>query len=195
MKCATCEEKECYEGKDCTEVRDEVESKYRDDDLKSMNVSARIESEHYMEKTRLEELVLYAKLMGYRKLGLAFCIGLENEARIVNRILENDFDVHSVCCKVCGLDKTEFGLPKLHDEESVEAVCNPIGQALVLENERTELNIALGLCMGHDILFAKHSAAPVTTLAVKDRILAHNPLGAIYSKYYLKKAFDLDEEC
>ena len=32
--------------------------------------------------------------------------------------------------------------------------------------------------MGHDILFTKHSKAPVTTLAVKDRVLTHNPLGA-----------------
>ncbi len=66
-------------------------------------------------------------------------------------------------------------------------MCNPIGQALVLNKEKTDLNIILGLCIGHDILFTQHSAAPVTTLAVKDRVLAHNPLGALYSGYYLKK--------
>jgi Uncharacterized metal-binding protein conserved in archaea len=49
--------------------------------------------------------------------------------------------------------------------------CNPIGQALALQAAGTDLNIAMGLCLGHDLLFARHSHAPVTTLAVKDRLL------------------------
>ncbi|WP_442920361.1 DUF1847 domain-containing protein [Methanococcoides sp.] len=28
----------------------------------------------------------------------------------------------------------------------------------------------LGLCIGHDALFTQHSDAPVTTIALKDRI-------------------------
>ena len=64
-----------------------------------------------------------------------------------------------------------------------------MGQALVLNKEKTDLNVILGLCIGHDILFTQHSQAPVTTLAVKDRVLAHNPLGAIYSNYYLEHRF------
>jgi len=66
-------------------------------------------------------------------------------------------------------------------------MCNPIGQATFLNQKKTDLNIIIGLCIGHDILFSNHSKAPVTTLAVKDRVLAHNPLGAIYSHYYLNK--------
>jgi uncharacterized metal-binding protein len=73
------------------------------------------------------------------------------------------------------------------EPEEVEAMCNPIGQALILNREKTDLNIILGLCIGHDILFTQYSDAPVTTLAVKDRVLAHNPLGALYSGYYFKK--------
>jgi len=42
----------------------------------------------------------------------------------------------------------------------------------------------VGLCVGHDMLFTRHSRAPVTTLVVKDRVLAHNPAGALYSGYY-----------
>ena len=34
--------------------------------------------------------------------------------------------------------------------------------------------------MGHDSLFIKHSAAPVTVLAAKDRVLGHNPPAALY---------------
>lgn len=189
MKCAYCENKECYAGKDCVQVKDEVEKRYVGEDLRSMKVSTAIESRYYMEKTRLEELILYSKGMEYERIGLAFCIGMEKEARIIQKILEKDFMVHSVCCKVCGIDKKELELERLHSREGVEAMCNPIGQAMVLNKEKTQLNVILGLCMGHDILFTKHSEAPVTTLAVKDRVLAHNPLGAIYSNYYLKRKF------
>ena len=58
--------------------------------------------------------------------------------------------------------------------------------------ETTDLNIILGLCIGHDILFTQHSEAPVTTIVVKDRVLAHNPVGAIYSNYYLRNVFDIE---
>ena len=70
-------------------------------------------------------------------------------------------------------------------------MCNPIGQAKFLSAAKTELNILLGLCVGHDSLFIKHSDAPVTVFAVKDRVLGHNPLAAIYlaEGYYKKKLF------
>ncbi len=191
MKCARCENKDCYTGKDCPDLKEDSEKKYSGEDLKSMKVSTSIESGYYMEKTRLEELILYSEGMGYERIGIAFCIGMSKEAKIIQRILEKKFEVHSVCCKVCGIDKDELDLERLHSKEGVEAMCNPIGQAMVLNNEGTELNVILGLCMGHDVLFTKHSEAPVTTFAVKDRVLAHNPLGAIYSNYYLKKRFDL----
>jgi uncharacterized metal-binding protein len=189
LKCALCGKKDCYTGKDCVNLREEAEKGYTGQDIKSMNVSTSIEARYYMQKTRLEELILYAEGMKYDKIGIAFCIGLEKEAGIIHKILEKHFEVHSVCCKVGGIDKKKLGLERLHDYEGVEAMCNPIGQAMVLNNEGTQMNVILGLCIGHDILFTKHSDAPVTTLAVKDRVLAHNPLGAIYSDYYLKKRF------
>ena len=158
-----------------------------------MKISASIEAQHYMKKTRLEELILYAKGMGYKRLGIAFCIGLEHEAKLIHEILTKEFEVHSVCCKVCGIDKNKLELERLHPEKEVEATCNPLGQATVLNGEKTELNIILGLCIGHDILFTKYSEAPVTTFAVKDRVLAHNPLGAVYSNYYRDKVFNLPE--
>jgi uncharacterized metal-binding protein len=191
LKCACCDNKECYTGKDCPDLQRDSKGKYSGEDLMSMKVSTSIESRYYMEKTRLEELILYSEGMGYERIGIAFCIGMSGEAEIIQRILEKKFEVRSVCCKVCGIDKNKLELERLHSKEGVEAMCNPIGQAMVLNNEGTELNVILGLCMGHDVLFTKHSEAPVTTFAVKDRVLAHNPLGAIYSNYYLKKRFDL----
>ena len=190
MQCALCDDKKCRKGKDCSTVADDV--RYEGKTLESMKVSAEIESKYYMKKTRLEELIQYAGDMGYTKLGIVFCIGLEKEARIIHKILARDFEVFSVCCKVCGIDKDQYGLDKLHGD-GFEAICNPIGQALVLNEKKTDLNIILGLCIGHDILFTQHSVAPVTTLVVKDRVLAHNPLGAIYSNYYLKNRFGMSE--
>ena len=193
MKCALCEYKKCYEGKDCTKGTTALKTRemYIGKCYEKMKTACHIEAEFYMKKTRLEELILFAKKMGYKRLGIAFCVGLENEARIIHKILAKNFETHSVCCKVLGFNKDDFGLEKLHGE-GFEAACNPIGQAMILNNEKTELNIILGLCIGHDILFTEHSKAPVTTLAVKDRVLAHNPLGAVYSNYYLENIFNVE---
>lgn len=46
---------------------------------------------------------------------------------------------------------------------------------MVLNDLQTDLNIIVGLCIGHDILFTKYSEAPVTTFIVKDRVTGHNP--------------------
>jgi uncharacterized metal-binding protein len=60
----------------------------------------------------------------------------------------------------------------------------------------TDLNVLMGLCVGHDSLFFRHSAAPVTVLAVKDRVLGHNPLAAVYQAdgYYHDRLFPDGEE-
>lgn len=138
----------------------------------------------YGKLTRVEETVLYAKLQGAKKLGLAFCVGLGEEAEKFTNILLNDgFEVVSVCCMFGGFSAEDVELP---DEDKIVAgmrqpMCNPIGQAELMNHEQTDLNIVLGLCVGDDTLFIKHSEAPVTVLAVKDRVLAHNPLAALYT--------------
>ena len=58
-------------------------------------------------------------------------------------------------------------------------MCNPISQAQLLNDAGCQLNVVLGLCIGHDSLFFKHSEGLVTTLVAKDRVLAHNPVGAL----------------
>ncbi len=189
-ECASCTSVECYDGKDCFGLAEEAERAYTQDDLRSMRVSGEIEAEHYMKLTRLEEIIMYAKRMNIKTLGVAFCVGLHDEARTLDKILKSSgFTVHSVCCKNCGIDKTKLGVMKMHPESPKEAVCNPAGQALRLNKFGTEMNIVVGLCVGHDMLFAKHSKAPVTTFIVKDRVLSHNPVGALYSSYYLENKF------
>lgn len=142
----------------------------------------------YGKLTRVEETVLYAKLRGFKKLGLAFCVGLSGEAELMTNLLLNEgFDVASVCCMCGTLSSDDVDLP---EEDKIMAgarqpMCNPIGQATLLDGEGCELNILLGLCVGDDTLFIKHSKAPVTVLAVKDRVLAHNPLGALHTAKHI----------
>lgn len=142
-------------------------------------------------KTRMAEICEFAKRMGYKRLGLVFCVGLKGEAAIVEDILKkHDFEVVSVCCKAGRTSKDILGLG---DEDKVfqgtdEAMCNPVFQAMTVNKEKTDLNILLGLCVGHDSLFFKYAEAYTTVLAVKDRVTGHNPLAAIYlhSSYYKK---------
>lgn len=140
-------------------------------------------------KPRIEEIIEFAQKMNYTHLGLAFCIGLRNEAKIVERLLlQRGFKVSSVICKIGNIDKNELGLA---DTEKIvintpEAMCNPVFQARVLNEEKTEFNIIIGLCVGHDSILFQQSEAPCTVFAVKDRLLGHNPLAAIYTldSYY-----------
>jgi len=142
-------------------------------------------------KTRMVEICEFAKKMGYKCLGLAFCIGMVKEAGAVEDILKaHGFEVVSVVCKAGRISKERIGIK---DEEKIfqgtdEAMCNPIYQAKLLNHEKTEFNILLGVCVGHDSLFFKYAQAPTTVLAVKDRVTGHNPLAAIYlsDSYYRK---------
>lgn len=192
MKCALCQDKKCSnDGQNCSSTRETAFQAYTGDKKKELEISSRLEVEHYMKLTRVEEVIQYALNMGYKKIGLAFCIGLSREAEVIHKIFEKHFEVFSVCCKNGAIDKSLFNLPK-HREGDKESICNPIGQALELNKSQTDLNLIVGLCVGHDILFTRNSQAPVTTLVVKDRVLAHNPVGAIYSNYYIKRKFAIN---
>jgi len=183
--CAVCGNKTCQEGKMRKYVDDSFMEKYHHgEDEKIFRVASTVEAEGYMKLTRLEEIIKFAKDVGFSHVGIAFCIGLEEEAKVLYNVLKKHFKVSSVCCKVCGINKDDMGVPKIRKDNPFEAMCNPIAQAQLLNESNTDLNIICGLCIGHDILFTKHSQAPVTTFVVKDRVLSHNPVGALYSNYY-----------
>lgn len=164
MQCALCRIKECTRGKNCSVIKSGLE--YTGDNLKSIQTSAWLESDN-VKRTKLEEIAIYAKRLGYTKIGVAFCIEYEREARLVYDILSRYFEVFSVCCKVCSFEKASLGIKKSENLE-FEAVCNPIGQALLLNDDLTNLNIILGLKTGYDILFAKYSEAPSIALPVEE---------------------------
>lgn len=140
--------------------------------------------------TRVRELIEYARVLGYKKIGIAGCIGLIEESKILGRILTGaGFEVVLVSCMAGGTTRSKFGLKEWEDASS-RIVCNPLMQAEVLNKEKTELNVMVGLCLGHDILFIKNSKADVTPLIVKDRVTGHNPVAALYtSQTYYKLKF------
>lgn len=171
------------------EDMDEVISIYSSDtiDGKMAQGSACIEGENFMQKTRVEETVMFIKAIGAKKVGIATCAGLIEEAKTFAKILKkNDIEYYSVICKVGSTDKSAMGIKEESKIEpgSFEPMCNPIMQAKLLNRAHTDLNIIIGLCVGHDSLFIKYSEAPVTTLITKDRVLGHNPVAALYSGYY-----------
>lgn len=153
--------------------------------------SSRVEGAGYGRWTRVEETVRFARQMDFKKIGIAFCIGLQREARAFADVLKaHGFDVVSVCCKVGGEPKERLGL---EDSEKVnpgtpEAYCNPIAQALILDDEGCDLNVLVGLCVGHDSLFLKYAQTLTTVLIAKDRVTGNNPAAALYTldSYYAR---------
>jgi uncharacterized metal-binding protein len=172
-------------------VIDDVTKKYFNSrtNKKIALTAAGIEGDYYGKLTRVEETLLFIQKMGYKKVGVATCIGLLNECNLFAKVAQaKGIELYGVACKVGSIDKTEIGIAEVQKIRpgNHEAMCNPILQAELLNQAKTEFNIIIGLCVGHDTLFIKHSKAPVTYLIVKDRVLCHNPASALYNtgSYY-----------
>jgi len=135
--------------------------------------SALVESEGYCKWTRVEEIVQFAKRMGFRKIGIANCISFVDHAYVLSGILESHgFEVVSVACKNGNIPKEDLGIA---DHEKIrpgqfEALCNPVAQAELLN------------------LFFKHARGLTTVLVAKDRVLGHNPVMALHlaDTYYAR---------
>lgn len=156
-----------------------------------MIASAEVEFEGYCQWIRVQEIMEFARKIQAKRIGIANCIGLIREARTFARILQaNGFDAYAVICKVAGQSKSSMGIPQ-ECEQIGAAMCNPILQARLLNEAHTDLNVVIGLCVGHDSLFYKYSDAYVTTLVTKDRVTGNNPVAALYTaeSYYKKKFF------
>ncbi len=169
MKCANCPAKDCNLGKDCLNNSSKYKALYTGKYSGMIKSSAEVIREAHGKLNRLDEIILFSKKMNYKKLGIVFCISAKREAGILADKLKGDFEVESVCCKVNGIGKEDIGTVNTIDGRK-EISCNPLCQADVLNGAHTDLNIVLGLCVGHDLLFQKMSHAPCTTLLVKDRI-------------------------
>lgn len=171
------------------------------DDARLAMAAARVEGLCYLKTpgstavtarwTRVEDTVALAKLMGWEKIGIATCIGLLSETDSLAAILEaQGLEPLTVCCKAGSIDKNSLGIA---EEDKVrpntfEPACNPIAQAELCNRAETDMNVIMGLCVGHDMLFNKYSKAPVTTLVCKDRVTGHNPVAVLYGQnFYFKR--------
>jgi uncharacterized metal-binding protein len=189
--------------KNMTDVMEKTMTEYDNPDIKEFARQASLQEFECYERTpeglrtknpRILELIEFSRKCGYKKLGLAFCAGLNNEAIMLARVLENHgFKVVSVRCKAGAVPKEKIGIKpdqKIAGAENWESMCNPIFQAEILNAAGVDFAIMLGLCIGHDTLFIKYCRVPMTVIAVKDRVTGHNPLAALYTvdSYYRRLA-------
>jgi len=141
--------------------------------------------------TRVEDTIALCRLMGFKKIGIATCIGLLDETRRLSEILAaQGLEPFSACCKAGSIDKLDLNLKEENKvrPNTFEPACNPIAQARICNAEQTDMNIIMGLCVGHDMLFSKYADAPVTTLVAKDRVTGHNPVSVLYGQnFYYKR--------
>jgi uncharacterized metal-binding protein len=187
--CIACTDKQCLQGKTCdlASQLSFLEENYETKHILDTAMEISLEDERTL--CRISELVYFALELDYKKIGVAYCIDLSEPAAIFTQVMRRFFDVFPVCCKIGGLklaDSMEMGYTKI--------VCNPKGQAEILNKIGVDLNIMIGLCIGADCIFSELSKAPVTTLFVKDKSLANNPIGAVYSDHYLKEVTNSSHE-
>ncbi len=143
-------------------------------DYKSEDREVMIKSAKAKSKSRLQELIDFAKISGFKKLGIANCKGVQEYAdKLVERLKAEGFDVVALNCKESGLNACEIC------EEMSGPCCDPISQAKYLNEQQTDFNINVGLCLGHGLLFQKYSKADVTTFLVKSFAHNHNIVEAL----------------
>ena len=98
MECAYCKALSCVFGKkgpkNCPmetsgDILEEARKIYEKPlERKIATNSGIVEAVGYLQWPRLKDTIEFAKLMDYKKLGIAFCIGLRKEASTLSKILE-----------------------------------------------------------------------------------------------------------
>ncbi len=188
MDCLRCRDRVCLEGQLCPGLLPDLHcGEPGPDEEGLLEVATDITCETERRLCRVAEFVHFCQGMGYQHVGIAFCVELYRETQILAHLFRRFLRVTPVCCKIGGRRISEEEVPS----RPCHVACNPIGQAAELNRRKTEINAIVGLCIGCDLVFTQHSSAPVTTLFVKDRSLANNPVGALYSNYYLTELADV----
>ena len=187
IDCLRCRDRVCLDGQPCPGLVPEVHCQTPDPDQAGLlEVATDIACETERRLCRVAEFVHFCHGMGYQHVGIAFCVELYRETQILAHLFRRFLRVTPVCCKIGGRRISEEEVPG----RPCHIACNPAAQAAELNRRGTDINAIVGLCIGCDLVFARHSRAPVTTLFVKDRSLANNPVGALYSDYYLTELAD-----
>jgi uncharacterized metal-binding protein len=145
-------------------------------DKKSLEIMRNAEESLEIKANRVKEIKDFARKSGIKRIGIAHCISVPEETKAVEAFLSDEFEVFRVDCKCGHIKKNE-----MLGGEGNSIICNPAGQAEYLESKDTELNISMGLCVGHDMIFNQKSVAPVSVLLIKDRANKNNPLESIHN--------------
>jgi len=179
MNCTTCSDKVCRKSQTSCEQeifeKSEIIANYQSPQNSEIVRAAAelVDGGRAGTLSRIEEIIEYAKLMKYQKIGIAYCYGMEQYAKAIETLLTDEwFDVSAISCSVGGLKQSE-----VNDSSCIHKVsCNPLGQAEQLNAEEIDLTLVVGICLGHDILLNRNLKMDFTTLVVKDRKYNHAPL-------------------
>lgn len=132
-----------------------------------------------LKLSHMEEIVIFARELGAKKIGIASCISLASEARAAAKVLRSHgFEVMGAICKIGSITYGDLGID-VGRRGPGTVVCNPMYQAKVLNDAQTDLNVVMGLCAGHDSLFFKYSDALCTVLTAKDFKFDHYSVRAL----------------
>ncbi|MCF7809567.1 DUF1847 domain-containing protein [bacterium] len=190
IDCLNCVDRKCLRGENCVGELASNLTKTSNEVQEMLESAMDVAFEEERKLCRMAELVYYCLGMKYERIGVAFCIELLHPSTILVGVLRRFFKVFPVCCKIGGVEIEDDNSKNLHGytvKPTCHIACNPIMQAEMLNRFETDINIIVGLCVGADSIFTSASNAPVTTIFVKDKSLANNPIGAVYSDYYLNE--------
>ena len=189
MNCLKCPVKSCRKDLESCNAQsfesDTVLNEYHEDETQKIVQAAAqlVDGGRAGTLSKIDEVVEFCKLMDYKKIGLAFCYGMEKDAAIVDDIFtSHGLKIVPISCTAGAMSQTS-----VNDESALPGVsCNPLGQAEQMNSEKVDFAITMGLCMGHDILFQNKIDCNFTNIVVKDRTTNHAPMEAIKS-YNIKE--------
>ncbi len=181
MDCIKCNIKNCRITESCNSQKfdsDALKRKYHlSDNQKIIQAAAKlVDNGRAGTLSRLQEIIVFAKEMNFKRIGFAYCYGMEKEAALIAQIFrESNLKTYPVSCTTGGFKQIE-----INEKTEINKVsCNPLAQAEQINSEVVDLTVTMGLCLGHDILFQKYINSYTTTLLVKDRVYNNNPIEAI----------------
>ncbi|MFA9392325.1 MAG: DUF1847 domain-containing protein [Prolixibacteraceae bacterium] len=175
MDCTGCKNKVCRKGEQCAVVNFDVEeviASYHKEQKIVQAAAQLVDFGRAGTLSRLQETIEFSKLMDFQTIGLAYCYGMESDAKLItNHLRSHGFKVEAASCTVGGIAQNDVNLAS----NICNVSCNPIGQARQLNMRKPDLVITMGLCLGHDILFNREIKSDTTTLLVKDRVYNNQP--------------------
>ncbi len=178
MDCIHCSPKTCRNVDSCGAERYDaaaVKEAYQEPSAQSIvqAAAALVDGGRAGTVSRLREIIEFAHTMKYKKIGLAYCYGMERDAEAVGAIFrEHGIRLTGVSCTVGGITQDSVNQSSCTQKVS----CNPIGQAEQFNAEGVDLVILMGICLGHDILLQRSLRSDFTTFVVKDRVFDNDPL-------------------